>query len=186
MEQFFETMLLEQCAPTLAGVKPANLFRIRGLSAACQAAEHWDEQLKGFGLRVRVLKEYPDADACVIYVCRCEWLERILRDEANREFLRQVGYPTVQPSGALAHLNERLGAEGEYPHEIGVFLGYPLHDVKGFIENHGKNYTYCGCWKCYGDPEDARRCFDCYRACTDAYRRMYAQGIPMLDLVVAA
>lgn len=184
--QSFETMLLEQCAPTLAGIKPANLFRMRGLEEARRSADQWDRQLKELGIRVKVLKEYPDADACVIYVCRCQWLERILQDEANREFLQEMGYPTMQPAGALDHLNERLGTEGEYPHEIGVFLGYPLQDVKGFIENHGKNYTYCGQWKCYGDPADAQRCFDCYQACTDTFKRMNAQGVPVMRLVVAA
>ena len=28
MERNFETVMIEQCAPTLAGLKPANLFRL--------------------------------------------------------------------------------------------------------------------------------------------------------------
>ena len=27
---------------------------------------------------------------------------------------------------------------GEFPHEVGLFLGYPPEDVRGFIENHAK------------------------------------------------
>lgn len=30
MDRNFEKMLVEQCAPTLAGIKPANLFRFSG------------------------------------------------------------------------------------------------------------------------------------------------------------
>lgn len=182
----FEKMLMEQCAPTLAGMKPASLFRMRGMEQVRVAAEHWDRQLEPLGIRVIVLKEYPEADAGVVYVCRWDWMGRILRDEDNRAFLRGMGYADLCLEAALDHLRRRLGNGGEYPHEIGVFLGYPLHDVKGFIENRGKNYTYCGCWKCYGDPTAARECFDCYQACTDAYKRMYAQGVPMMNLVVAA
>ena len=38
----------------------------------------------------------------------------------------------------------------DFPHEIGVFLGYPLEDVVGFIRHRGKCFTCCGCWKSYG------------------------------------
>ena len=31
MERSFEAVLVEQCATTLAGVKPANLFRYQGV-----------------------------------------------------------------------------------------------------------------------------------------------------------
>ena len=30
---------------------------------------------------------------------------------------------------------QRLADGGKFPHEIGLFLGYPPEDVSGFIEN---------------------------------------------------
>jgi hypothetical protein len=48
------------------------------------------------------------------------------------------------------------------PHEIGLFLGIPLHDVLGFIKNSGKNYLYCGYWKVYEDVEGAKEMFEAY------------------------
>lgn len=33
-----------------------------------------------------------------------------------------------------------------FPHDRRAF-GYPLTDVVGFIENQGRNFTRCGCWK---------------------------------------
>ena len=69
---------------------------------------------------------------------------------------------------------------------MGLFLGYPLEDVKGFIANGGRNCTCCGCWKCYGDPEEARRRFARYRRCTALYRRRFAQGATLSQLTVAA
>ena len=41
----------------------------------------------------------------------------------------------------LTQLSRKLCCSAEFPHEIGVFLGYPLGDVVGFIENRGKNFT---------------------------------------------
>ena len=188
MERNFETALVDQCAPTLAGVKPANLFRFApgDLETTRRSAEEWDGKLKPLGIRVSILKECSVTAASMVYVYREKWVSRILTDEANRAFLEKIGYRPAGDREMLKQLSHRLCLEQEYPHEIGVFLGYPLKDVIGFIENRGWNYTCCGCWKSYSDPEAAQRCFACYRACTALYRRMYAQGVPVVRLAVAA
>lgn len=61
-------------------------------------------------------------------------------------------------------LQKRL-EEPEFPHEIGIFLGYPLEDVDGFITHQGENCKLCGCWKVYGNVEQARRTFANYEKC---------------------
>ena len=65
----------------------------------------------------------------------------------------------------LERLSERIEKSHEFPHEIGVFLGYPIKDVLGFIENKVKNYLFCGFWKVYSNPEKASRTFDNYGKC---------------------
>ena len=90
------------------------------------------------------------------------------------------------PGASRRRRAARLCLEEEFPHEIGVFLGYPLDDVKGFIRHKGRDYTFCGCWKCYGDPQAARRRFERYRRCTAVLRRRYAEGTPITQLIVAA
>ena len=76
--------------------------------------------------------------------------------------------------------------EAEFPHEIGVFLGYPLTDVVGFIENQGRNFTCCGCWKAYGDRDAAERLFAQLNKCTKVYLRLFHSGTPIFRLAVAA
>ena len=76
--------------------------------------------------------------------------------------------------------------KGEHsPHEIGIFLGYPLEDVVGFVRNKGKNYTFKGYWKAYGDPAAAQARFASFRKCTDVYLRCYRNGTPVTRLTVA-
>ena len=77
MERSLETAIVEQCAPTLAGVKPANLFRFSGAEPESirRAVKDWDCALEPKGVRVRILKECPTAKACVIYVYRTGWEE---------------------------------------------------------------------------------------------------------------
>lgn len=188
MKQTFEQALVEQCAPTLAGMKPANLFRIQGasLDELYQKAAHWNELLSPLGMKVQTLKQCPKTTASIVYVYREEWVHRLLSDPCTQQFLSDIGYTLTNPSGMLEQLSHRLCLDQDYPHEIGVFLGYPLEDVIGFIENQGRNFTFCGYWKVYGDPVCAQQCFARYRSCTEEYKELYRAGTPILRMVVAS
>ena len=192
MERNFETVMIEQCAPVLAGLKPAGLFRYetRDCADLAHRVRNWNEQLNSKGLRVRVMKGCARTHRFLIYVYREAQLSAVLADRAVQEFLRQEGYqlPAEQEqTGALLNqLSRRLCCQAEFPHEIGVFLGYPLPDVVGFIENRGQNFTCCGCWKSYGEPTAARRRFDQLSKCTAVYLRLFHSGTPITRLTVAA
>ena len=58
MERSFEAVLVEQCATTLAGMKPASLFRYQGADKqqSREAAARWAKELAPYGITVRVLK----------------------------------------------------------------------------------------------------------------------------------
>ena len=192
MERNFETVMIEQCAPVLAGLKPAGLFRYetRDCADLARRVRSWNKQLNSKGLRVRVMKGCARTHRFLVYVYREAQLSAVLADKAVQEFLRQEGYqlPAEQEqTGALLNqLSRRLCCQAEFPHEIGVFLGYPLPDVVGFIENSGRNFTCCGCWKAYGDPQAAQRHFAQLRKCTAVYLRLFHSGTPIARLTVAA
>lgn len=184
----YEMILVEQCAPTLMGVKPASLFRCQedGKTPAREIAARWNREFSPFGITVRTLKICPHTGACLVYLYRDGWLHQILEEAENRAFLIQRGYQVEAGcDGLLEQLSERLCLEKEFPHEIGVFLGYPLEDVVGFIKNRGQNYTCCGCWKAYGDPQAAQRRFDQYRRCTAICKDRLRQGALITQLIAA-
>mgnify|MGYP000019431873 FL=1 len=188
MERSFEAVLVEQCATTLAGMKPASLFRYQGADKqqSREAAARWARELAPHGITVRVLKYCPQTGACLIYLYRAGWLRSILTEPSIRAFLAGQGYQADQDcQSLLRQLSRRLCLEREFPHEIGVFLGYPLEDVVGFIENHGRNYTCCGYWKAYGDPEAAQKRFDQYRRCTAACCEQFRKGTAITQLIAA-
>lgn len=184
----FEDMLVRQCAPTLAGLKPGSIFCVRPLSpkALRQKAQQWDTRLRPFGLSVQVLLERAGTGPMIVYIYRREQLERLLSNADHQHFLEQAGYRKADLDGLLEQLARRLETRPEFPHEIGVFLGYPLRDVIGFIENRGRNFTCCGFWKSYSDPVETRACFACYRKCVHAYVRLFQQGVPIEKLAVPA
>ena len=192
MERNFETVMIEQCAPVLAGLKPAGLFRYETSDSSdlAKRVRNWNAQLCSKGLRVEVLKGCIRTHQYLVYVYRASRLRAILAEDAIRSFLAQEGYtlPTSpEDFGKLIRqLSRRLCCAAEFPHEIGVFLGYPLPDVQGFIQNQGRNFTCCGCWKAYGDPELAQRHFAQLNKCTAVYLRLFHSGTPITRLAVAA
>ncbi len=77
-----------------------------------------------------------------------------------------------------------MSDDGEFPHEIGLFLSYPPEDVRGFIKNRRSGCKLVGTWKVYGDEENAKHKFDLYKKCTDTYRRQWADGKTLSELAV--
>ena len=94
MERNFETVMIEQCAPVLAGLKPAGLFRYetRDCADLARRVRSWNEQLASKGLSVRVLKGCVRTHQFLIYVYREARLRAIFADEAVRAFLAREGY----------------------------------------------------------------------------------------------
>lgn len=184
----FEAVLVRQCAPTLAGMKPGSIFCFNHspLEVSRQKVCQWNKQLAPFGLTVQILLERPGSGSVIVFVYRHDCLEQMLSDDAYQRFLAEAGYERTNLDGLLEQLAQRLRTQPEFPHEIGVFLGYPLRDVIGFIENHGRNFTCCGFWKSYGDPAEMQVCFACYRRCIQTYVAMFEQGIPIERLAVPA
>lgn len=125
-------------------------------------------------------------EVMIVYVYRRKHLEQVVSDAGCQRFLEWSGYPTSNLDGLLAHLAYRLKTQPDFPHEIGVFLGYPLKDVIGFIQNKGQNFTCCGLWKSYSDPAEMQVCFACYRRCIETYVSLFEQGIPIERLAVSA
>lgn len=76
----------------------------------------------------------------MLYVYRSALLKENLCKSGVKEFLAEYGYCGNDVDKFLLKLQEKLAVAESFPHEIGIFLGYPLRDVVGFIQNGGKNY----------------------------------------------
>lgn len=180
-----EPYLIEQCSPTLASIKTGNLFRIPYPSELeLQASlDSMRALLEAKGISLEILRK--EATHVLLYLYRYRHLERDLRKEGVAEFLRENGYEDCSVEAVLRKLKQRFAEEEGFPHEIGLFLSYPLVDVIGFIENKGHNCKCCGFWKVYGDEHEARKKFAQFHKCSDIYRRQYAQGKSLWKLTVA-
>ena len=177
-----EKLLALHCAPALAGVKPSNLFTLHFSEGKPEARELREaaESLLACGVKTEILCECERYALVLVY--REELLAAAMGPEAE-DFLADYGYKRgLALAEKIARLRPRLGKCGEFPHEIGIFLGYPVEDVRGFIANEGRNFKACGAWKVYGDGERAAGLFESYRRCTEYFCAMIERGARIVQL----
>ena len=157
-EEKFGFRVVTQCAPVLKGVKISNLITMK--------PGGW-RKIRAYLKKSRIIciPLYADAEKEVLFLYRYEQLERHLKNREVREFLRG-GYESFEVASVLVRLRRRYrlyaGISKEFPHELGVLLGYPVGDVQGFIDNRGENSLTSRYWKVYQNPKEAERIFDLY------------------------
>jgi len=169
-----EITLGTYCGITFAGIKAASLFSIKRECAKCIGK--YIRHFKKRGFNFYILK--AESKRLLLYVYNAEQMQRILFDEQNRQFLRKRGYEYETVEQALSILKANM-ASGEFPHEIGIFLGYPIEDVKGFIAHPNADVQLVGYWKVYEGAERKKRIFDRYEKCTKNIVGKLYSGIPL-------
>ena len=175
--RFFEQQLALHGAATLAGIKPASLICLSSAQMKRLSSQLKEYQVcfacKGISLEVLSHK----AERVLLLVYRQSELEALLARPQSRRLLEEQGYScTSTLSACLQGLRQRLVTVTGFPHEIGLFLGYPLADVYGFIENHGENFKVCGYWKVYADTDEAKKIFEEYSECSREFCRHWRAG----------
>ncbi len=182
----FERLMGMHGAPLLVGLRPACLLSfqrktfadIEGLLASYQRCF----QCKGISMY-----RLAESETCVmILFYRAAALSSMLHLPQARALLESLGYPVDgRLSDMLGELEHRVCTCTAFPHEIGLFLGYPVADVRGFMEHHGHAYRCSGCWKVYADEAKTRALFDLYASCTRTFCARLAEGTAFPELVQA-
>lgn len=184
-EQRFEQTLAFHCAPAMAGIKPADLISWPApLRETLALLGSFSQSLERAGIRFRLLS--CCRGRCLILVYRPDRLEEQLKQEDVRGLLRRDGYPVDGGVPAmLDHLGAKMLSAQEFPHEVGLFLGYPAEDVEGFRKNRGRDFKYSGLWKVYSDVERAQKCFQRYSCCRRALCRRVGEGCRLAQIFQA-
>ncbi len=179
-----EELIVDNCSPTLAGIKTGSLFSVKiteGTDIFCEVRQ-LNRELRKKGIRVIPLKKTDEY--ALIYLYRPKYLERDLNDPEAVRILRKRGYHCGSPERCIVRLIERLKEDNAFPHEIGLFLGYPPSDVACFIKHPCEGVKCCGCWKAFSKPDAAKRTFARFKSCTKAYQEMCRNGKSLKQLTV--
>lgn len=177
--------LIKHCAPTLAGIKTGNMFsyEIKEDEDLNSEIRKVNKILVKYGLRMLPLR--VTGSRALIYLYRPKNLEKDLTDSRAEKLLEAKGYRAGSSERCLVALINKIREGGEFPHEVGLFLGYPPEDVEGFIENKAGGYKFTGFWKVYGDVEIAKRRFTNYKKCETYYLKKCEEGMSLEKMVVA-
>ena len=182
----FDVILGYHGAPVLAGIKPGNLisFNKDKVKHLKKILPEYKACLKCKGIGFFVLAETSRWLLLLVYRRRA--LAQILKQEKIREFLQHYDYDECSTvCQYLRRLKSHMLLQKGFPHEIGIFLGYPLADVRGFIENGGKNFKLAGAWKVYDNPQQAEMIFADYAECSRRFCCSVIAGEKLKDLAKA-
>lgn len=173
--------ILIQNAPLLAGLKPSGIFTIQNdrFSAIRELFA---------GSDIELYPLYTDTEKTTLLFYREAALARCLTDQVYEELLLQYGYRKRTLTAALRHFRNRFRAFRmrlcSFPHEIGVFLGYPLCDIRGFIENNGRNELYTRYWKVYDQLEEAMKVFRTFDDAVQSVSFKLSNGVALRHIVM--
>ena len=180
-----DELFIRYCAPTLAGMKTGSMF-----PCSYNSSEELTNDIRRANLifvpkGLRVLPLHQKNGRALIYVFRPKSLAEALSDDTAISVLEKRGYKNIGVTPCICQLLDHFNKKDEFPHEVGIFLGYPPEDVSGFIENHAHHEKCTGCWKVYGDEDQAKRTFAKYKKCTDVYCNQYKKGKSIDHLTLA-
>lgn len=186
-----ERFLAYYCGPALAGIKPSNI-------AACSKAKNPDiiseiKRLNGVlnskDIYIEILCDCKERFLIMLY--RRKKLCQYLNCPQIKALLEKYNYPKkFSLYEYLAFLRKRIASgcsdTEEFPHEIGAFLGYPIHDIYGFINHKTEKCLLTGEWKVYADADNAEKLFCRYSACRKAIVKRLNEGKTLEELFCTA
>ena len=157
-----EKFLIYNASLVISGVKPSATITIK------QGNENLYDQWIKYG--ISFLKEIDIQDinlrecsnALIILIYSEEKLSNYIFKEENKRFLRQLGYSEENDMREYLEILKRRYKEFNCPHELGIFLGFPLNDVKDFMNCKDKKCLSCGYWLVYNNLQEAQEIFSKY------------------------
>lgn len=110
--------------------------------------------------RINVEVMHKTDNNIILFFYDHDRLKSLLNNASVLKFLDNIGYKNISSVDDILNVLKQKYKINDFPHEIGIFLGYPLNDVFGFIENNGKGFKACKYWKVYDDVDYANNIFN--------------------------
>lgn len=119
------------------------------------------------GIKIRIFQSKQQR--VMIYVYCPKLVEQLLHDDSVVKLLSKFNYPEDDMQKVFQYLEYRLNTCKTFPHEIGIFLGYPLSDVIGFLQNIP--CLYVANWKVYSNVNESKKRFKQFQETKDLLKR---------------
>lgn len=158
-KKYFVKYLTLKLASVLARVKPSYLLSFRNYDEFGRQnhfllwKKYKKEIIKELGLSFRELKETYRGIQVLFY--DQDMLFDVLMQPEHQSFLEKFGYSRCHKFDDFLELIKNRYNSPFFPHEIGIFLGFPLKDVIGFIDKRNAPLTKRGRWLVFGETEES-------------------------------
>ena len=157
-----EKFLIYNASLVISGVKPSATITIKKGNE--NLYDKWIKYgisfLKEIDIQYINLREC--SNALIILIYSEGKLSNYIFKEENKRFLRQLGYSEENDMREYLEILKRRYKEFNCPHELGIFLGFPLNDVKDFMNCKDKKCLSCGYWLVYNNLQEAQEIFSKY------------------------
>lgn len=188
IKNYISFTLANNGMPTLMKIKPASLihFQRKYISEIDRFYVCFREELNKFACSYEVI--YSDIRSLYIFIYQESQLSVLLGNYSKHSILLDNGYDTAVISLQMTfevfkeRYEKHMLYKAEFPHELGLFLGYPLLDVEGFILNNGQNYLINGYWKVYYNVENALDVFNIYTGLRNDAEKLFMQGRELTEI----
>ncbi|MGO1579868.1 MAG: DUF3793 family protein [Peptoniphilaceae bacterium] len=150
--EYLISLIRFNISPTQSNIKLGTLINFSRTNKNLK--EIWDNNKYFISnkLEINFFELKTSKKSSLVYFYKKEILDIFLKDKINKEFLSQYGYNCSNTKEYLELLKHNFELKESCPKEIGVFLGYPLDDVRDF--NCSNKACKCiGYWKCYNNIE---------------------------------
>lgn len=150
--------LLVKTAAVRQGIKPGELLRVRhcyadvnseGLRVCLYRSDIYDI----LGLDYVELK--VEAASSLVLFYNPAALDATLAEPHNRRWLAHLGYPSDGTTAELLAELVRRFSGCAMSHEVGIFIGYPLKDVAGFMHRIATTPSHGRAWRIYGNARES-------------------------------
>lgn len=145
--------VLSVLGPVILGSKPCEILNI---SCKDPLKDKKVEEVESFFkdcFRVSYkLININDGGFRILFVNKSS-LSKVLDNKKCINFLKFIGYPSYSNVDDYIEILVNKLHSDEFPHEIGIFLGYPLKDVVGFMGYGNYKFYETRAWRIYGDPD---------------------------------
>nr|WP_312578545.1 DUF3793 family protein [Sedimentibacter sp.] len=174
------TQLALQCAPLITGLKASNLLIVQN-----ENVNKVKQILKNTDIFYYVLLAAEKKTTMLLY--KPHQLDLFISDKRIRNMLITKGYQEFTLASLLQLFQVRYEdyrTGGKYfPHEMGLFLGYPIEDVEGFIKNKGKNFLYTGYWKVYENLSEKLKLFQKFELAKETLIQLVSYGMSIAEVI---
>lgn len=169
-----------QCAPLICGVKISNILIVE--NRELDNINHIFENTS-----IYINNIYTNEKRSLLLLYNYKAVESYLHERYVVQFMNVQGYHTLQIEDVLSELSIRFKNykenKDEFPHELGIILGYPVWDVIGFIKNKGQNSLYTGYWKVYKNLSQASETFLKYEKAKELVVKNVIEGLSIIEII---